>query len=312
MSKMRFALNGLLVVVLGLLCSAAAQAQACRTWVSANGNDADPCSRTAPCKTFAGALSKTAEGGEIDVLDPGGYGTVNINKSITIDGGTGSGWASVLASGTNGIIVNVTTNPSTAVVILRNISINGTRRGSCSPGLNGIRYLAGSKLMVENCTIFGFSQKGIDVNLTATGTLVVQDSTIEDNNDGIVMTNNAGTMKADITGTKMHANGNSGLNLLSGTASLSNSVVSATNNVAVVAQGGASINATNNVFANNSIGLQTVGVSAALRISNNDILNNTTGLSNAGTTTSTQNNKFLGNTTDVSGNPITNCPTCVK
>src|SRR6201987_5060302 len=90
-----------------LLCAAAWQlpAQATRTWVSGVGDDVNPCSRTAPCKTFAGAISKTAAGGEIDALDPGGYGTVTITKSITIDGGGGV-VASVLSSGVNGIIIS--------------------------------------------------------------------------------------------------------------------------------------------------------------------------------------------------------------
>src|SRR5436309_5110424 len=80
------------------------QAQATRTWVSGVGDDANPCSRTAPCKTFAGAISKTAAGGEIDALDPGGYGTVTITKAITIDGGGGQ-VAGILAAATNGIHV---------------------------------------------------------------------------------------------------------------------------------------------------------------------------------------------------------------
>src|SRR5881398_1687321 len=84
--------------------STLAQAQATRTWVSGVGDDANPCSRTAPCKTFAGAISKTAVGGEIDALDPGGFGTLTITKSITIDG-TGT-FASTLASGTIGFIIN--------------------------------------------------------------------------------------------------------------------------------------------------------------------------------------------------------------
>jgi len=71
-----------------LLGSTLLNAQATRTWVSGVGDDANPCSRTAPCKTFAGAISKTAEGGEINALDPGGYGAVTITKSITIDGGS--------------------------------------------------------------------------------------------------------------------------------------------------------------------------------------------------------------------------------
>src|SRR5687768_13094891 len=96
--------TGAALVVASLMLSGTAFAQATRTWVSGVGDDANPCSRTAPCKTFAGAISKTAAGGEISVLDPGGFGAVNITKSITIDGrGT---LASILASGTNGVLIN--------------------------------------------------------------------------------------------------------------------------------------------------------------------------------------------------------------
>src|SRR6185437_2849563 len=98
-----------------------ANAQASRTWVSGVGDDANPCSRTAPCKTFAGAISKTAAGGEIDALDPAGYGAVTITKAITIDG-SGGQVASVLVSGTNGIVVQAGAKD---VVILRNLRING-------------------------------------------------------------------------------------------------------------------------------------------------------------------------------------------
>src|SRR5437879_72818 len=120
--------------------SGSAQAQATRTWVSGVGDDANPCSRTAPCKTFAGAISKTAAGGEIDALDPGGFGAVTITKAITIDGGGGQ-VASVLAAGTNGIVVQA---GATDVVTLRNIRINGI--GS---GLNGILFRGGAALNVE-------------------------------------------------------------------------------------------------------------------------------------------------------------------
>jgi len=130
--------------------------QASRTWVSGVGDDANPCSRTAPCKTFAGAISKTAPGGEIDALDPAGFGAVTITKAITIDGGGGQ-VASVLVSGTNGIVVAAGAND---VVILRNLRIAGI--GS---GLNGVRFLSGKDLNVENCFIFGFTQNGIDIAL---------------------------------------------------------------------------------------------------------------------------------------------------
>src|SRR5881394_1746945 len=120
-----------------------AQAQAPRTWVSGVGDDANPCSRTAPCKTFAGAISKTASGGEINVLDPGGFGAVTITKPITISSeGTEAG---VLVSGTNGIIVNVPN--ATDVVVLRGLDIEGL-----GTGLSGITVLTGGTVEVENCT----------------------------------------------------------------------------------------------------------------------------------------------------------------
>jgi len=151
--------------------------QASRTWVSGVGDDANPCSRTAPCKTFAGAISKTAAGGEIDALDPAGYGALTITKAITIDGGGGQ-VASVLVSGTNGIVVQAGAND---VVILRNLRFNGI-----GTGLNGIRFLSGKDLNVENCFIFGFTQNGIDIALNqGTPASVHVLDTVLKNNGGV-------------------------------------------------------------------------------------------------------------------------------
>src|SRR5205807_8829261 len=110
MNKSRF--QSALVCAALVFGAATLHGQASRTWVSGVGDDVNPCSRTAPCKTFAGAISKTAEGGEIDALDPAGYGTVTITKAIVLDGGGGQ-VASVLVSGTNGIVVQA--NSSTDV-----------------------------------------------------------------------------------------------------------------------------------------------------------------------------------------------------
>lgn len=149
-------------------CCLPAAAQATRTWVSGVGDDANPCSRTAPCKTFAGAISKTAAGGEVSVLDPGGFGVVTITKSITISGdGTLAG---ILAAGTNGVIVNAGANDR---IVLRNISIEGV-----GTGLNGIRFLAGGSLHVESCTINGFTTRGIDAQPTVAAKLFVSDTVI--------------------------------------------------------------------------------------------------------------------------------------
>ena len=120
-------------------------AQATRTWVSGVGDDANPCSRTAPCKTFAGAISKTAAGGEIDALDPGGFGSVTITKSITIDASHTLGGVS--NSGANGVIVNAGVND---VVVLRGLDFDSYGGG---PGLNGVRFLAGGALHIEDSVI---------------------------------------------------------------------------------------------------------------------------------------------------------------
>src|SRR5262245_10548241 len=122
-----------------LLASAPAHAQAFRTWVSGVGDDANPCSRTAPCKTFAGAISKTQVNGEINCLDPGGFGAVTITKSITID--CHEIFASILNSGTNGINIPFDSFKAADVrktVRLRNINFNGANKG-----VNGIRIKDG-------------------------------------------------------------------------------------------------------------------------------------------------------------------------
>src|SRR5580704_1447284 len=122
-----------LLGLLGLFVAAGfnvapAQAQATRTWVSGVGDDANPCSRTAPCKTFPGAISKTAAGGEINCLDPGGFGAVTITKAISII--CESGEAGVLVSGTNGIVISAGVND---VVFLKGLDIEGI-----GTGLSGI------------------------------------------------------------------------------------------------------------------------------------------------------------------------------
>ena len=136
-----------------VLLPAVASAQATRTWVSGVGDDVNPCSRTAPCKTFAGAISKTAAGGEINALDSGGFGAVTITKAITIDGGSES--AGVLGAGTNGVIVNAGPND---VVILRHLDINGV-----GTGLRGVKFMAGKTLIIEDSKISRFSDRAISV-----------------------------------------------------------------------------------------------------------------------------------------------------
>ena len=164
----------------------AAQAQATRTWVSGVGDDANPCSRTAPCKTFAGAISKTAAGGEIDALDPGGFGTLTITKAITIDGGGGQ-VASVLASGTIGFNINAGANDS---VTLRNLRINGA---GTTLGTKGINVINVGTLHVQDVVIENFSNVGIDAENSAIAFIDVVDSIIQNNTVGGIFSSTAAT-----------------------------------------------------------------------------------------------------------------------
>jgi hypothetical protein len=171
---MRANFRHLLLSLCILIPAASLSAQATRTWVSGVGDDANPGSRTAPCKTFAGAISKTAPGGEIDALDPGGFGALTITKSITLDGGGGQ-VASVLVAGTNAIVVAAGVND---VVIIRNMRFNGMMGGSPNSGLNGIRFISGKALIIENCEFMGFNQSGVDVALSNPGSVSVSNTTI--------------------------------------------------------------------------------------------------------------------------------------
>jgi len=183
---LKISIRVLALVVCAFAFSAVAQAQATATWVSGVGDDVNPCSRTAPCKTFAGAISKTAVNGEINCLDPGGYGAVTITKSITIDCEDTQG--RILASSTNGVVINLTTtlaNDPVSTVRLRGISINGS--GSCgvgcgtATGLRGILVSSANtravKVFVDEVFIQNFINEGIFFNGRG-GDLVVRDSLI--------------------------------------------------------------------------------------------------------------------------------------
>jgi hypothetical protein len=290
-----------------LALSAVAQAQATRTWVSGVGDDANPCSRTAPCKTFAGAISKTADRGEIDCIDPGGFGTVTITKSITIDGG--GTFSSILAAGTNGVNVNDSASgaPNTKVVHLRNLSINGA-----GTGLVGINFTSGRELFIESCVVFNFKGNGLNsdglkIN-PSTGTLFninVKDSIFKDNTgDGIRQSTAIGTLNASYDNVTLSGN-NNGLDATGGTGNISRSVVDDNAGSGLSASGGAVINATANLITSNGTGLNCASPST-IRLGENGIYRNTTGLGGGGTFNSFGNNMILGNTSDGITPGITN------
>jgi hypothetical protein len=285
--------------------SAPVYAQATRTWVSGVGDDANPCSRTAPCKTFAGAISKTAAGGEISALDPGGFGVVTITKSITINGdGTLAG---ILSAGTSGIIVNV---GATDKVILRNITINGANTGT-----NGIRYLAGGTLMVDNGTISGVNAspgRAISVETTATAELLVTDTTITNCLAGIRLATTAGNLAATLDNVRIENVNGHGFEAAQGNTFgmiRRSTFASNTSDGVRAGVGTATIMVEDSVVSfNNGTAVNAAVALARIRISNNTIVNNNVGIAIAAGAfvESPDNNRVAGNLTSTPPNVIYN------
>jgi hypothetical protein len=207
------------LVVLAMLGTPLAHAQATRTWVSGVGDDANPCSRTAPCKTFAGAISKTAAGGIIMAMDDGGFGTLTITKPITVDGGHHS--AGVLSSGgINGINININpaTQPANFVnngkVVLKNLKFEGNTSipsaGGFTPGLNGIRITNARIVKIYNSDIGFYSRNGIAVEPDPgeTTKLVAKNNYIHDNGGiGVALApKNAAVAKATLRNNDIDSN----------------------------------------------------------------------------------------------------------
>lgn len=300
MSKARLFYNCLALFVLTLGISSFANAQATRTWVSGVGDDANPCSRTAPCKTFAGAISKTAAQGEISVLDPGGFGAVTITKAITLNGdGT---LASILNAGSTGIIVNAGAND---VVYVRNISINGA-----GTGLNGIRWLAGKALHVENCNIYGQGNNtagnghGIFVNLTATaGNLFVKDTNIKTCAvDGISVQTSTGFVAGFLDRVRLEGLPTGLLIGNNAFVSVRDSMINLSTSIGVSITGsGTPTGSFDNVMINNNPTAINVGATALMNLSSCTLESNSTAIVSAAPQAnlrSSGNNRLLGNTSD--------------
>jgi hypothetical protein len=296
----RQTLTSFLVIPLTLAIASLAHAQATRTWVSGVGDDANPCSRTAPCKTFAGAISKTALGGVIDALDPGGYGAVTITKSITIEG-TGT-LAGILNAGTTGVIINITSPTDPGVVVLRDLSIHG---GGLTSGLNGIRILRAGEVHIENVTIQNNGTDGINIEPTAAGSVTkvfVKNSHITNNGGkGIeVIPTGTATVQLVVDGSTLSGNTSRGLDLTGN----NNSAVISNSRLTHNGNAGAQVQLTtstlfieSSVIAYNGTGVISgiSGQTPVTRLSGNLIVGNGTGLGGTGTTVGFSNNTIVGN-----------------
>lgn len=253
------------VATLAVAIGGLVQAQVNRAWVSGSGTDADPCTRSQPCLTFSGALSKTAAGGEIDAMDAGGFDGLTINKAITIDGG--GTIASVVTGSGNAIVVQA--GPSD-VVTLRNLRINGV-----GAGINGIRFLSGKELHIKNCVIFGFTNNGIDINLTAPAQITVENSIVRDNAAvGLRVADTAANVSVNVTQSSFATNGYGLWADNNSRVTVTNSDASGNSAIGFVAQatttGTAILNLENSNAANNGTGVESGGGSGLSTVNLNN------------------------------------------
>ncbi len=271
--------------------------QATRTWVSGTGDDSSAlCSRTAPCKTFAGAFAKTAVGGEISVLDPGGYGALTITKSVTINGTAGQGYGSIVTpTGVSGININLVDPADTRRTVRLNwLDINGL-----SGGITGIRILngtlAGASIVIENTTIDGFTQRGISDERINGGKLVVANTVVRHTQLSGIQIQGGGSNEIDatISNVRVHNSATAGLTANGGAkVMIANSVFSGSTFGLDIEQANTEALAENVTLSGNGTGIF-VGSGASLRLSNSSVAFNGTGVN--GTVQSFSNNRFVGN-----------------
>lgn len=287
----------ILIALVALLIGSTVSAQATRTWVSGVGDDANPCSRTAPCKTFAGAISKTAIRGVINVLDPGGYGGVTITKAITIE--AEGDVAGIVVSGTHAIVVNAAVGDH---VVLRNLRIIGM-----GTGLSAVRVVGAGSVLVEDTTIEDFADNGIAViNTTGNVRLTVRNTILRRNGStateaGILLApTSPGSASASLDG--LHIEGGTNGVLVNGTTDLllRDSTIAGTVNdgVRVASVGVADALLDNVAISDGSAnGLSVDGANARIRVANSTITGNATGIlsANGGLIVSFGNNRLVSN-----------------
>ncbi len=270
-----------------LLASAPAHAQATRTWVSGVGDDVNPCSRTAPCKTFAGAISKTATAGEINCLDPGGFGTITITKSMTLN--CHEVFGSILASGVPGVTVNATAAGSR--VVLRGLQINGVQGGTAVAGTIGVRILASTVVAIEDTVVTQFAQQGIIDTRTGGGTkLLLENVTVSHNVGNGIAIAAAATNNAMLDNVYVLENAGELATGTGNNVAIKRSVFAGNSGTGVEADAGGQVTVDNSLISGNGIGLQ---VGGTVKVSNSDIVFNNAAFS--GGVITYGNNRVTGN-----------------
>jgi hypothetical protein len=257
------------------LSAAPAQALNAATWVSGHGTDSGACTLAAPCRTFAFALTQTAAGGLIDVLDPAGYGLVTITKAISILN-DGVGVAGIGTSAGNAITINA----GASDVHLRGLTIEGLGTGT-----NGIFYSGGTfggTLAIENCVIRNFAGAGIFVGPTGSAVISGVLSKVITNNNGVgIVVNGTLTTGASLNVTIVDSeasNNGIGINVASANTAVTvrNVVASNNGNIGLLAQTKAILRVAHSVVTGSNIGVQTLSGGTLFSYGDNDIDGNTT------------------------------------
>jgi hypothetical protein len=283
MVRIRTSVRVFALLAFTLALSAAAQAQT-RTWVDGLGDDLNPCSRTAPCRTFSKAHSVTSANGEINASSPGSYGTVTVTKSITIDGG--GTLAAITSTSANGVSVN-DSGSNTIVVTLRNLTINGKASG----GTNGVNLISGTTHYGDHCQIAGNTAAspnggGIRVSMTASGgTVNVIDSMIFNNRVGVTATTTTGNVTVNVLRSVITHNTSDGVFLdARAFATVKDSKLAFNGGAGVSLNNSAANSATvlDSEIHHNAFGLF-VGTGTTLRLGHSGINQNSTNFSNSGT-----------------------------
>jgi hypothetical protein len=291
-----------LLVFMGLalvsLVSAAPTAAQSRTWVSSKGNDTNACSTTAPCRTFAGAIPKTAVGGEINCLDAGAFGTVVISKSITID--CHDVFAGILAGsgiGINILFDNFAPTDTRRTVRLRNLNINGVGTGPTGINIVGLAGAANSAVFIEDCLVDGMfagASRGIS-DTRGDGELSISNTTVRNvGAAAITIAPAEGGRRIEATLDNVRLQ-NAELGLVVGRPArvlVNRALVSGHRASGIEAEAGVEVHVSGSTISNNRVGVRNGG--GTIRLSNNDIVFNRTGI--AGPTISFGNNRIAGNT----------------
>jgi hypothetical protein len=273
----------LAAMMVSLCISTPGVAQATRTWVSGVGDDANPCSRTAPCRTWAGTISKTAPHGEMDSLDPGGFGAITITKGMLLDGGGGQ-VSSIVNSATNAVVVAA--GPAD-VVMLRNLRLNGG-----GTGLDGVKIISAGLVVLDNVEISGNTQYAVELVLgSGACTVVIRNSNFTGGMAGVRLTSGSPGVTLDHVSIRGAA---TGVDATVGTVDVKESSILQASAFGVHAEGG-SITVFDSLLSGDAVALQ-AETGSTVRASNSDLFNNQAGFGcGGGQIASGGNNRKGGN-----------------